>query len=114
MKIAISSNGKDLKSNISEVFARCPYFFIAEIENGKIQKTEAIENIIANQMVRAAGISVAQFMAEKNIEAIITKNVGPRALNVLNQFGIDIYIGEGTVEKALQEFINGELKKIEK
>jgi len=53
-------------------------------------------------------------MAEKNIEAIITKNVGPRALDVLNQFGIDIYIGEGTVEKALQEFINGELKKIEK
>jgi len=111
MKIAISSTGKNLTDNVSEVFARCPYFIVAEVENGKIQKIEVIENKIANQLGQA-GISAAQQMAEKDIKAVITKNVGPRALDVLNQFQIGIYAGEGTVEKVLQEFIEGKLKKM--
>jgi len=111
MKIAISSTGKNLTDNVSEVFARCPYFVVAEVENGKVQKTEAMENKIANQLGQA-GISAAQQMAEKDIKAVITKNVGPRALDVLNQFNIGIYAGEGTVEKVLQEFIDGKLKKM--
>jgi len=112
MKIAISSTGKNLTDSVSEVFARCPYFFIAEAENGKIQKTEAIENKIANQLGQA-GISAAQQMAEKDIKAVITKNVGPRALDVLKQFNIAIYCGDGLVKKVLQEFIDGKLKKID-
>ena len=112
MKIAISSTGQKLTDNVSDVFARCPYFIIADVENGKIQKTEIIENKIANQLGQA-GILAAQQMAEKDIKAVITKNVGPRALDVLNQFKIDIYVGEGKIEKVLQEFIDGKLKKNE-
>jgi len=111
MKIAVSSTGKKLTDNVSEVFARCPYFVIAEIENEKIQKVETIENKIANQLGQA-GISAAQLMAEKDIKAVITKNVGPRALDVLNQFNIGIYYGDGTIEKVLQEFIDGKLEKM--
>jgi predicted Fe-Mo cluster-binding NifX family protein len=111
MKIAISSTGKNLTDNVNEVFARCPYFIIAEIENEKIKRVETIENKIANQLGQA-GISAAQLMAEKDIKAVITKNVGPRALDVLNQFNIGIYAGDGTIDKVLQEFINGKLRKI--
>lgn len=110
MKIAISSTGKNLTDNISEVFARCPYFIIAEIENQEIKKIEAIKNESENK-IGGAGISAAQLMAEKNINVVITKNVGPRALDVLNQFKIDIYSGDGTIEEALKEFINGKLEK---
>ena len=111
MKIAISSTGKNLTDNVSEVFARCPYFIVAEVEDGKVQKTEVIENKIANQLGQA-GISAAQLMAEKNVNAVITKNVGPRALDVLRQFNIGIYAGDGTIEKVLQEFIDEKLKKM--
>ena len=111
MKIAVSSTGKNLTDNISEVFARCPYFIIAEIENQEIKKFEAIKNESENQM-GGAGISAAQLMAEKDIKVVITKNVGPRALDVLNQFNIEIYYGDGTIKEVLQEFIDGKLKKI--
>ena len=111
MKIAISSTGKNLTDNVSEVFARCPYFIVAEVEDGKVQKTEVIENKTANQLGQA-GISAAQLMAEKNIKAVIAKNVGPRALDVLNQFKIGIYAGDGTIKEVLQEFIDGKLKKM--
>jgi len=111
MKIAVSSTGKNLTDNISEVFARCPYFVIAEIKNQEIKKFEAIKNESENQM-GGAGISAAQLMAEKDIKVVITKNVGPRALDVLNQFNIEIYYGDGTIKEVLQEFIDGKLKKI--
>jgi len=113
MKVAISSNGKDLESEVSEVFARCPYFVIVEIENGKIKKFEALKNESENQMA-GAGISAAQLMAEKDIVAVITKNIGPRAFDVLKQFNIEIYLGSGAVKEILQEFINRKLKKIER
>ena len=111
MKIAVSLMGENLADDVSEVFARCPYFIIAEIENQEIKKFEAIKNESEKQM-GGAGISAAQLMAEKNINAVIIKNVGPRALDVLNQFNIAIYYGDGAIEKVLREFIDRKLKKM--
>jgi len=113
MKIAVSSTGKNLTDNVSDVFGRSPYFVIAEIENGDIKKAEVIENENADQM-GGAGISAAQLMAEKNVNAVITGNVGPRALDVLRQFNIKVYYGDGVIKEALQEFIDGKLKEIER
>ena len=89
----------------------CPYFVIAEIENREIKKFEAIKNESENQM-GGAGISAAQLMAEKNVNAVITKNVGPRASDVLKQFNIGVYFGDGAIKKVLQEFIDGKLEKM--
>jgi predicted Fe-Mo cluster-binding NifX family protein len=113
MKVALSSTGKNLNSNLSEVFARCPFFIIAEIEEGKIKKFEVIENEFANQM-GGAGISVSQFLAEKGVEVVICKNIGPRAFEVLTQFGIKIFQGKGTAKKVLEKFIEQKLEEFEK
>jgi len=59
------------------------------------------------------GVLTAKLMAEKNIQSIITGSVGPRALDVLNQFNIEIYSGEGIIKDVLQEFIDGKLKKVD-
>ena len=111
MKIAVSSIDKNIESNVSDVFGRCPYFIIAEINDKKIEKSEIIKNKSIDQM-GGAGISTAQLMAEKDVNIVITGNVGPRALDVLNQFNIEIYSGEGVIKRVLQEFIDGKLKKI--
>ena len=103
---------KSIEGNVSDVFARCPYFIIVEIENQKIEKFEVIKNESENQM-SGAGISAAQLMPEKNVNAVITGNVGPRAFDVLKQFNIEIYTGSGIIKEVLQKFINGKLKKIE-
>jgi len=112
MKIAVSSTGKSIESNVADIFARCPYFIIAEIENEKIQKVETIENKSANQAGQA-GISVAQLMTEKNVKAVITGNVGPRAFDVLRQFDIEIYQGKGKVKEVIEKFIEKKLEKFE-
>lgn len=111
MKIAVSSTDKNIESMASDVFGRCPYFIIAEIKDDKIEKTEAVKNDGIGQM-SGAGISTAQLMAEKNVNVVITGNMGPRALDILRQFNIEIYSGEGTVKNVLQAFIDKKLKKV--
>ena len=112
MKIAISSNGKSLDANVSEVFGRCPYFIIVEIDGKKILKTEAMENASAKQ-AGATGISAAQAIAEKEVTAVIAGNIGPRALDVFRQFGIEAFQGKGIAKEALQKFLDKKLDKMQ-
>ncbi|PIV01522.1 hypothetical protein COS55_01630 [Candidatus Shapirobacteria bacterium CG03_land_8_20_14_0_80_40_19] len=111
MKIAISSTGKDLNSLVAEVFGRCPYFLIVEIDDKKVKGFEAIENTSVNQ-TSGAGISVAQMVAERNVSAVVTGTVGPRALDVLKQFNIQIYKGAGLISEITQKFIEEKLEEI--
>jgi len=113
MKIAVSSTGKNLNSQVDEIFGRCSYFLITEIENKKIKGVETIENISRDQ-AGGVGISVAQMIVEKGVNTVITGNVGPRAVDVLKQFNIEIYQGVGTIKEVIGKFIEGKLKKIEK
>ncbi len=111
MKIAISSKGKSLDAVVSEVFGRCPFFIIVEVDEKKILKTEAVENASAKQ-AGATGISAAQAMAEKGVNAVIAGNIGPRALDVFRQFGIEAFQGKGSAKEALQKFLDKKLEKI--
>ncbi len=111
MKIAVSSVGKELDSEVSNVFGRCQYFVIVEIENKKITKTEVIENTSAKQM-GGAGVQAAKIVAEKGVEVVITKNIGPRASSILRQFEIKAFRGNGTVREAIENFLEGKLEKI--
>ncbi|MFA5777466.1 MAG: NifB/NifX family molybdenum-iron cluster-binding protein [Parcubacteria group bacterium] len=110
MKIAISSTGKELSDGVAELFGRCPYFVIAEIENGKIVKADAIKNDNENQ-ASGAGMSAAKLLVENNVNVVIARNVGPRAIDVLKQFNIEVYSGEGIINDILQKFIDKKLKK---
>jgi predicted Fe-Mo cluster-binding NifX family protein len=104
IKIAISSTGRGLNSKVDDVFGRCPYFVIVEIKNKKIVKVETVKNTSVAKL-GGAGISAAQSVVEKGVDTIITGNIGPRALDVLNQFKIKIYKNSGSIKKVLQKFL---------
>jgi len=112
MKIAVSAKGKEMTDDVDEVFGRCPYFIIVEVEGNEIKEGEPIENISA-QKAGGAGISAAQTVAEQEVKAVISGNIGPRAMDVFKQFKIDAYIGKGNVREVIDQFIEGKLKKIE-
>jgi len=112
MRIAVSSTGKSLESKVAEVFGRCPYFLVVEIDGKKVKGFEAIENTSINQMGEA-GISAAQMVVGKNVNTLITGTIGPRALVVLKQFNIQIFSGTGLIKDIAQKFIEGKLEKIQ-
>ena len=104
MKVAVSSTGNGLESNVADVFGRCPYFIFVDTQNGQIKGFEAVENKMTAQP-SGVGVSAAQMVAEKDISAVIAGAVGPRALEVFRQFDIQVYKASGSVKEAVQKFL---------
>ena len=106
MKVAISSSGKDLNSQVDPRFGRCPYFLIVNTED---MSFEAFDNE-SGMLGGGAGIQSAQFVASKGAKAVITGNCGPNAVNTLYAAGIQVFLGNtGTVTEALDNYKNGNL-----
>ncbi|MBN2797078.1 MAG: NifB/NifX family molybdenum-iron cluster-binding protein [Clostridia bacterium] len=109
MKILITCESNHPQSMVDQRFGRCQYFGIYN------QETEAftfIENdgINANQ---GAGIATAQKAIDLQVNAILTGNIGPKAMDVLKAAGISGYVvKEGKVTEAVEQFIAGQLEVI--
>lgn len=80
MKIAVSSSGKDLDSQVDPRFGRCAYFVIVETDSMSFESFDN-ENIALGG---GAGIQSAQFVASKGAGAVITGNCGPNAVQTLS------------------------------
>jgi predicted Fe-Mo cluster-binding NifX family protein len=110
MKIAITSQGTDLKAEVDFRFGRCQYFIIYDTETGNLESLE-------NPGISAgggAGIQTAQTISDKGVEAVLTGNVGPNAFQTLSAAGIKIYAGvSGKVSEAIDAFKSGSLKLYE-
>ena len=107
MKIAISSSGKSLISPLDPRFGRCAYFLIVDPAD---MRYEAFENQSAAQS-GGAGIQAAQFLANKNVSAVITGHVGPNAVQTLTAAGIEIFAEQqGTIEQVVEKYKRGHLK----
>lgn len=112
MRIAISSTGSGLDSQLSPVFARCAFFVIVDIENNEIKSNKTIENKAIMQ-AGGAGIMAAQTVGNEGVKAVISNAIGPRAFDVLQQLGIEMYKAQGaTIKEAIDLFIQGKLSKI--
>jgi predicted Fe-Mo cluster-binding NifX family protein len=108
MKIAISSSGRDLDSQIDPRFGRCQYFIFADPDT---MDSEALENV-GLMASGGAGIQAAQFVAQKGVNALITGNLGPNAASALSAAGIKVYlVPGGTVREVIEAFKAGRLQE---
>jgi predicted Fe-Mo cluster-binding NifX family protein len=106
MKIAITSKGPDVDSEIDPRFGRCQYFVIVETDD---MGFKAFENDNA-ALSGSAGIQSASFVASRGVKAVLTGNCGPKASQVLSAAGIEIFTGqEGGILAALERYKKGDL-----
>jgi len=111
MKIAVTSTGDGLASDVDGRFGRCNYFVIVDTETMEL---ESIDNQ-AQRAIGGAGVEAAQTLASTDTEAVVTGNVGPNAYSALSSAGIEIYTGAtGSVTNAISEYKEGKLRKTEK
>jgi len=108
MKIAISSMGRDLDSQIDPRFGRCQYFILVDPE------TLAFE-AVGNEGLMAsggAGVQAAQLVAQKGASALITGNLGPNAASALSASGIRVYlVPGGTIKDVIEGYRAGSLRE---
>ena len=106
MRVVVSSNGADLESPCNETFGRCPMFLFVETETMEL---EAVPNPSV-EAPSGAGIRAAELVTGADVRAVITGRVGPKAMNVLREAGVPVYIASGgTVRQAVEGFKAGKL-----
>ena len=107
MKIAVSSSGRNLDSQVDPRFGRCAYFVIVETDDMSFEAFDN-ENIALGG---GAGIQSAQFVASKGAKAVITGNCGPNAVQTLSVSRIDVFVGNsGTVKEVIEKYTRGDIK----
>ena len=104
MRIAVSASGSSLDAEVDPRFGRCQYFIIIDPD------TLAFEAVNNSGAIAGggAGISTAQMIAGKGVDAILTGNCGPNAFQVLSAAGIKIMTSVyGKVQDAVRDYKAG-------
>ncbi|MBE9520486.1 MAG: NifB/NifX family molybdenum-iron cluster-binding protein [Proteobacteria bacterium] len=111
MKVAVTSQGEELSSEIDPRFGRAKWPIVVDTETGK---SEAHDNSVNLNAAQGAGIQTGQNIANLGVEAVITGNVGPNAFKTLNAANVKIFLAEKqTVQDAIDSFKAGKLKEVD-
>ncbi len=109
MKIAVTSTGSNLKSEMDPRFGRAAYLIIVDPDT---MEFKVLENSQNRNLSQGAGIQAGKTIVDNGAEVLITGFVGPKAFVVLESAGIKIVSGaEGRVEDVIRDFKAGKLKE---
>jgi predicted Fe-Mo cluster-binding NifX family protein len=108
MKIAISAVGQTLDAEVDPRFGRCRCFIFIDPETMQFEVAENSSAMAAG----GAGISAAQMVADKGVQAVLTGNCGPNAYQVLSAADIPVITGvSGSVRDAAQQYKEGKFQQ---
>ena len=111
MKIAVTSQDKELSSEIDLRFGRAKWLIVFDTETGDF---EAHNNEINLNAVQGAGIQTGQNITNFDVKAVLTGNVGPNAFKTLSAAGVKVFLAEKqTVAEAVESFKTGKLKEVD-
>ncbi|MCK4728097.1 MAG: NifB/NifX family molybdenum-iron cluster-binding protein, partial [Desulfobacterales bacterium] len=102
MRIAVTSTGNELISDMDPRFGRAQYFLIVDPET---LEYEAVENKQNLNLPQGAGIQAAKTVVDQNADVLISGNCGPKAFDVLNAANIKVVTGaKGRVMDAITQY----------
>ncbi len=108
MKIAITSSGTDIDSQVDPRFGRAQHILIVD-ETGKV--LEAVDNSQNLNAMRGAGIQAAKILADRKVDVLMTGHCGPNAFTTLKAAGIKVCAEQsGTVKECLDRLIRNEVE----
>ncbi|MHA1444664.1 MAG: NifB/NifX family molybdenum-iron cluster-binding protein [Candidatus Hodarchaeales archaeon] len=105
MKICIPSESSGgLEDTVGYHFGRVDNYTIYDTENEKVE-------IIPNTSSHKGGTKLpAELLQGHGIDIMICGGLGRRAIQLFEQFGIEVYSGaKGTIDDAIKQFENGSL-----
>ena len=107
MKIAVTSQGKSLDSQVDPRFGRAAYILIVDSETFGFEVLDNKDNI---NSLQGAGIQAATNIHNKGAEVLLTGFCGPNAFKTLKAAGVKIANdASGTVREAVQSFLDGKM-----
>jgi predicted Fe-Mo cluster-binding NifX family protein len=111
MKIAISSKGKDLDSQVDPRFGRAAYILVVDTFSLGVDVIDNKENANA---FKGAGIQAARSVSDNGAQVLMTGVCGPKAFQALSAAGIKVIDNiSGTVRDAVNFFNEGKVSYAE-
>ena len=111
-KIALAcEDNQGLGGQVSQHFGRCPCYLIVDAEGGEVKKTDIVDNPYFNNHIPG---KVPQFIKEQGAQVMIAGGMGPRAIDMFSNFGIEVVTGAiGNTGNVLQAYLRGEISGVE-
>ena len=107
MKIAVTSTGTALDSEVDPRFGRASYVVVVDSETFEFEVVDNQENMNA---LKGAGIQAARMVSEKGVEVLLTGHCGPNAFKALKAANIAVANGaSGKVRDAVKAYLDGDL-----
>ena len=108
-KIALAADDMlGLDGEMSMHFGRCPSYVVAQVEDdGNVAATEVVENPYFKQHTPG---EVPRFINSIKVNVMIAGGMGPKAIDMFNNFGIEVVTGVGgRVGNVLKAYLNSEI-----
>ncbi len=107
MKVAITSKGVLLDSEVDPRFGRAPYIVVVDTET---MDFEAVDNSGNVNAFKGAGIQAATMVCEKGAEVLMTGYCGPKAFATLQAGGVKVVDDvTGTIRDAVATIKSGKV-----
>jgi len=109
MKILVTAKDRGLDAEVDGRFGRCPFFVVVDSET---MVATSVENP-GTKATGGAGVAAAQGALDLKPDAILTGEVGPHAIKMLEGSGVKIVTGaSGSVREAVEHFKKNEAGKL--
>jgi predicted Fe-Mo cluster-binding NifX family protein len=106
MKICVPTYGQNgYDDMVCEHFGKAPTFTIVDTESGDVK-------VISNMSEHMGGTGKPpEQIAKTGAQVLICSGLGPRAIDLLTSYGIEVYVGAcGSVREAIEMFRSGKLR----
>ena len=106
MKVCVPTMGQNgLSELVSPHFGRAPTFTVVETTTDQVK-------VLQNTSEHMGGVGLPpEIMAGAGVQAMLCSGLGPRAIQMFEEYGIEVYVGaSGTVSEAVQAWKNGLLQ----
>jgi len=107
MKIAVTSTGPDLDSQVDPRFGRAAYILIVDTATLEF---EVLDNSANLNAFKGAGIQAASMISDKGAEVLLTGYCGPNAFKTLNAAKVKVANDvDGSVRDSVHAYIEGKV-----
>jgi len=107
MKVAITSKGTLLDSEVDPRFGRAPYILIVDTDTLAFEVVDNSDNANA---FKGAGIQAATMVSDKGATVLMTGYCGPKAFTTLEAAGVKVVNDiTGKVREAVKTFKQGKV-----
>ena len=105
MKVAVTSKGTLLSSEVDPRFGRAPYILIVDTETMAFEAVDNSDNVNA---FKGAGIQAATMVSDKGAQVLMTGYCGPKAFATLEAAGVKVVSDvSGSIRDAVAAFKAG-------